>query len=300
MKSLLLISLFLVTITESRSVLADTVDKADEFATRSRRYLLSSWSAGCPEAELRNWTCYWCVFPGAPKVTVTHYFNGEENQIFGFGGYTQDHIVFSFRGTRGVANILQDLKYFQAAPFHNEIPDAMVHQGFLEAYMSLRDSIISAAGELSKRFPKLPLLVTGHSLGGAIATLAAVDFALNKTVTNEVLLWTYGSPRVGNDAFADFIDSKYVNATRVTYKRDPIPHLPPKVVNYQHHNTEYWFQSASSYQRCPETEDPNCIDSVWLSSPWDHGQYLGIDSTLAHAYGCGGLFNNGNNNPVMV
>jgi len=289
MKAILFLSLMSLCLS-MKSLQSITEDQPDEFTVRARQHLISSWSAGCKEAELRNWTCYWCQFPGALKTNVTHYFDGEENSIFGFGGYTDDHIVFSFRGTHGVSNIMQDLKFYRTEFFNEQIPGALVHSGFLQAYMSLKDEIMSAALELSKKFPDYPVLVTGHSLGGAIATLAAVEFALNETINNSVRLWTYGCPRVGNKQFAGYVNSKYINASRVTWARDPIPHLPPTIVGYEHYNTEYWYNSPTEYKKCLKTEDPSCIDSVWVSSPWDHAQYLGIDSTLAHPFGCGGLF----------
>jgi len=262
-----------------------------EFTERARQHLISSWSASCPEDQLKNWTCYWCVYPGNQKTIVTHYFNGEEKLIFGYGGITEDSIIFSFRGTHGLSNWLQDLKYFRTTPFHDLIPGALVHSGFLEAYMSLRDEILVAAKELSTRYPDLPVRVVGHSLGGAIASLAAVDFALNKTITNRINLWSYGCPRVGNAEFANFLSSKYLNASRIVWKRDPVPHLPPEFVGYQHYNTEFWYNTPTEFAKCTATEDPLCSDSIWIDSLFDHNLYLGIDSKLAHPYGCGGMFN---------
>jgi predicted lipase len=57
------------------------------------------------------------------------------------------------------------------------------------------------------QYPNAPFLVTGHSLGAAIATLTAAhllaDFNVNPA---SVSLYTFGSPRVGDRAFADWFD----------------------------------------------------------------------------------------------
>jgi triacylglycerol lipase len=49
------------------------------------------------------------------------------------------------------------------------------------------------------KYPTAEIFVTGHSLGGALAVLAAVDIKHNISPESEVILYTYGQPRVGND-----------------------------------------------------------------------------------------------------
>jgi predicted lipase len=54
-------------------------------------------------------------------------------------------------------------------------------------------------------YPYLPVVVTGHSLGGAIATLAAVDLVEEGIVSpGNIGVWNFGSPRVGNQIFSDY------------------------------------------------------------------------------------------------
>lgn len=56
----------------------------------------------------------------------------------------------------------------------------MTHRGFTDIYASARDAILSLLGTLS---PEKTLYVTGHSLGGALATLCALDVAANSAFT---------------------------------------------------------------------------------------------------------------------
>ena len=70
------------------------------------------------------------------------------------------------------------------------------------------------------------MLVTGHSLGGALATLSA--YVLQSDLKLPVgRVFTYGSPRVGNDAFSKARIAAG-NEWRITHHRDPVPHLPPR------------------------------------------------------------------------
>ena len=66
------------------------------------------------------------------------------------------------------------------------------------------------------------ILITGHSLGGAIATIFAAD--LISIGYDNTIIYTFGAPRVGNSQFTDWF-WKYHKGVhfRVTQKRDPIP-----------------------------------------------------------------------------
>lgn len=68
--------------------------------------------------------------------------------------------------------------------------------------------------------------MTGHSLGGVVAELLAVD--IFNAGAHSLQLYTYGAPRLGNAALATYIHSLLPNAARITHYRDPVPHVPPK------------------------------------------------------------------------
>jgi predicted lipase len=75
-----------------------------------------------------------------------------------------------------------------------------VHRGFLESYMQIRDQVLEALVGLLQAHPDAPLLLTGHSLGAALATFAVLDVlhVLNDSVS---ALYTFGKPRIGNRPF---------------------------------------------------------------------------------------------------
>jgi predicted lipase len=66
-------------------------------------------------------------------------------------------------------------------------------------------------------------VLTGHSLGGALAQLAAVELAQQGY---NISLMTFGSPRVGDGTFANIINSLVSQNFRVTHWRDPVVHVP--------------------------------------------------------------------------
>merc|ERR1719224_151474 len=70
-----------------------------------------------------------------------------------------------------------------------------VHKGFQEAYRAVRPQVRAAIASLRQSHPDLPLYITGHSLGGAIAQHAALDLAVE--LNEDPHVYTYGSPRVG-------------------------------------------------------------------------------------------------------
>ena len=79
--------------------------------------------------------------------------------------------------------------------------------------------------------------ISGHSLGGALSTLAAAELeALGFRVAS---VSTFGSPRVGDQVFASFIGGKFGDRMRRwTHAHDVVPSLPPRVLGYHHVPTE--------------------------------------------------------------
>lgn len=143
-----------------------------------------------------------------------------------FGDAFDDRLVIAFRGSEetGIADWITDLKFIPAVYPYADPPDKRVHVhlGFLGAYQSVRDAILDAAKSTTHR----QIICTGHSLGGALATLSALDIARN-VPGKSVSCYTYGSPKVGNDLFAK-IYNKYVPRTyRFVNGADLVPTIPP-------------------------------------------------------------------------
>ena len=93
------------------------------------------------------------------------------------------------------------------------------HQGFLAAYGSVRCSVLRVVGECLAAAANgnaeaagspWTVLFTGHSLGGALATLCSYELAhleLADAAVERLVVYNFGSPRVGSGAFAAHFDA---------------------------------------------------------------------------------------------
>ena len=160
-------------------------------------------------------------------------------QIVSFGFVAQDdagNMVIAVRGTEGIFEWLQDARFLDVpCPF---LPGAgRTEDGFTAVYESLRETKDPSSKRLVDVVPGLAransLTVCGHSLGGAVATLLALDIAANDTSVPRPTVYTYASPRTGNASFVDTYNQVVPNTCRVANRLDIVPKvpLPPE---YQH------------------------------------------------------------------
>lgn len=119
----------------------------------------------------------------------------------------------------------------------------MLHTGFLTAYNEVKDALLAGVAAAKAANPSYKIVFTGHSLGGAVSTVAA---GYARKLGYEVDLYTYGSPRVGNKQFVQFVTDQAGAEYRVTHLDDPVPRLPPLIVGYRHTSPEYWLADGSS------------------------------------------------------
>ncbi|XP_046858009.1 lipase-like [Xenia sp. Carnegie-2017] len=149
----------------------------------------------------------------------------------GFVKNTRNEIVVSFQGSFRTVDWLRDFIIVKKS--YSGCQDCKVHTGFVKAYSPLKDQMFRKLRDLNRNKQE-KVLVTGHSLGGAMATLAAVDLI---NAGYQVDLITFGAPRVGNKAFAQYVDRivKGLNL-RVTYLNDIVTVVPN--VGYRHAGQE--------------------------------------------------------------
>ncbi len=125
----------------------------------------------------------------------------------------------------------------QVYPYAGESKSgALMHRGFVTAYFSVRDQI----HDYIKGHEISTVVATGHSLGGALATLCAVDLQYNFSDKITALdAYTYGSPKVGNDGFRDSFNRRVPNSYRFVQGMDIVPELPRWWQGYRHVDKEY-------------------------------------------------------------
>ncbi|KAK3251936.1 hypothetical protein CYMTET_38749 [Cymbomonas tetramitiformis] len=124
-----------------------------------------------------------------------------------------------------------------------------VHFGFWCAFQAVDSELRKALARYQAEHTDLrAILFTGHSLGGALATIASLEYMSSKEAHSApATLCTFGAPRVGNEAFAKILTSLVPNATRVVCKMDGVPALPP-IASFKHAGTALILLGDGGYQ----------------------------------------------------
>jgi len=223
-------------------------------------------AAYCPTSALENWTCgeACAALPGFQPTLVGG--DGNVVQIFFVGFWpTQNTVVVAHEGTDPTqlvsdltdVNILMDnldSKLFPGVPSSVE-----VHDGFRNEHELTAQTILAEVKRLMASKNTESVTVIGHSLGGALAELDALFFTLNLPPSTSIQAVTYGTPRVGNPAFAQFFDSKVPNFRRINNELDIVPIVPGRFLGFEHPHGEEHIISPGNAVACPGDDD--AIDS---------------------------------------
>jgi hypothetical protein len=127
--------------------------------------------------------------------------------------------------------------------------------GFWQSWLEAQVGVLGAVATAQAQYPDFKVIATGHSLGGALASLAAGELRKAGIVTD---LYTYGAPKIGLKALSEKLDSSAMGQTfRVTHKNDPVPKLPPALLGYRHISQEYYVTSGNDAQ--PVATDVNVL-----------------------------------------
>ncbi len=138
-------------------------------------------------------------------------------------------VVVAFRGTqRNYADIVTDLKFRTRAMMSPASGSpVIVHRGFLDQWAAIRERIVGNVQALAT--PGRRIVVTGHSLGGALAVLAALSW---RGFADELV--TFGAPRVGNASIREAAQLNNVRHRRYVYGADVVPIVPLLAMGYRH------------------------------------------------------------------
>jgi len=185
---------------------------------------------------------------------------------------SRKEIVVAYRGSMELGDAFVNLQIVMT-PLQSKglnatvVGDAKVHTGFLGAYNVVADTTLSTVKSQLALYPAYAVVVTGHSLGGAVASLAAISIkAANPSAP--LKLYTYGQPRVGNAEFSSFVEKSIgaSNIYRAVHTYDGVPTILFKSLGYRHFATEYWNfvdpARPSSVKKCSGGDDPTCSDSI--------------------------------------
>lgn len=154
--------------------------------------------------------------------------------IVSFGFVAQDpagNVVIAIRGTEGIFEWVQDIEFgLVPCPFLSGA--GLTEDGLTDVYESLRIAQDTASPRLVDALPTMAfphsvtsLTICGHSLGGALATLLALDVAAN-TKFKSLTAYTYAGPRTGNHSFADTYNQLVPHTIGIANRLDLVPKLP--------------------------------------------------------------------------
>ncbi|KAI0540676.1 alpha/beta-hydrolase [Xylaria digitata] len=250
--------------------------------------LVTTWSTG---ALLSDSCGYVAVDHGVSPPIAELYSVPQQQQQEKPNGKANGAIIVAFRGTYSIANAVIDLstvpqKYVPYPPEDDEygLPprepehvctNCTVHMGFLLSWQIARRTVLPELKRLHERYPHYPIHVVGHSLGGAVGALAALEM---KVIMGweRIIVTTFGEPRVGNAGFVKYLDVAFRLQhesndpeqrvyRRITHVDDPVPLLPLSEWGYRSHAGEFFISKPelspkpSDIRPCVGDYDLNCI-----------------------------------------
>lgn len=253
-----------------------------------QHWLHLAFAVYCPESEVKDWNCgvHCDAVTGLSMVrymsTPGYTANVAHAAMVAYDSQTEE-IVLSFKGTDNdaafIENWVTNLDFFKKNPIElQQYPEASVHAGFWDSWLGLKPDVMAAIAEITASHSGVKAIrVTGHSLGAAIATNAAMDLKLNHGFVTSVV--NFGSPRPGDLDYHKAILSE-VPHWRVTHNNDLVPHVAPQSFGFWHASTEIHFpETGLEFKVCDGSgEDKTCANACYplhCTSVDDHLHYLG-------------------------
>ncbi|MFC4779581.1 lipase family protein [Paenibacillus sp. GCM10023252] len=155
---------------------------------------------------------------------------------FGFLMESERAAVLAYRGSGSASDWVSDFMADQVS--YPPVKDAgLTHKGFTDIYMSTRDAVLSLVSKLPDN---KPLFLTGHSMGGALATLASLDLAVNSSLSSPIV-YTFGAPRVGDPRYVRTYNRKIDAHWRFQNEFDIVPHLPTLIYQPPKSTKTYYY-----------------------------------------------------------
>lgn len=151
--------------------------------------------------------------------------------------YNNDCIVICFRGSSELLDWFHNFKAFRENITGINNNKILVHDGFYDIYMGIKDEIFSYVNDITQKKQIKRILYTGHSAGGSESQICLVELAsLYPNLKHDSV--TFGSPRTGNKYFVQEFHKKCNLSYQFVNGHDPVPHLPTRL---RFNNTDYWY-----------------------------------------------------------
>ncbi|CAE6478997.1 hypothetical protein ACGC1H_003938 [Rhizoctonia solani] len=273
----------------------DIEERADSSITPINAATIASYSpyanfaAATYCSGTADWSCKACKrVPGfVPYVTGG---NGNDVPYWYVGWWPSgSSVVVAHEGTDPTQflSLLTDANAFfgslSTTLFPGVTSAVQVHSGFRDAHAKSASSVLAAVKKVMAERSSSKVTLIGHSLGGALATLDALYLKLALPSTTTIKAVTYGQPRVGNQEFANLIDQKLTDFSRITNIEDVIPIVPGRFLGYRHFSGEKHIKTTGVWSGCggQDNTSEDCsigsVPTILQGNLIDHlGPYEGV------------------------
>jgi hypothetical protein len=272
---------------------ATTTFKAEETQPLSRIAQFARASF-CTAPVVSAWKCGAAC--EANPETQTLLAGGDDGKIPGF--YVAfdpptNSIVVAHQGTtkKNILSVINDLDIRLVQAPENRFPGsteakAKVHAGFLATFERTADQIMATVKQGIAEKGAKNVIVTGHSLGSAVGMLDYMSLRQSLPADVTVQSMLFGLPRVGNSAWADWVDKPTRPGDKFNFVvngADPVPKIPPVELAYRHPSGEIFQRNSTSgvidTLNCPGQENENCSTGISVldsNTDFHKGSYAGV------------------------
>ena len=188
-------------------------------------------------------------------LELIKWIHNEKSDTQGFVATKDKTIYVVWRGSESKKDFQNDAS-IDKVPFIND--GEKVHIGFKYCWESVLDDTYNAIDTALENLQgeATDIVVSGHSLGGAVATLYAHSIKKHYPHYN-VKATTIGSPRVGNKVFKDNYDNSNIDTLRIVHNNDLVTHTP--YIRFYHVNYQVRLDTNGN-----RLENDGSLKSLWL------------------------------------
>lgn len=166
-----------------------------------------------------------------------------EEVFFGYALTSDTGNIIALRSSQTETEWITNIAAQQANFMRRQPEYGQVHAGFQFFYERLTAQIRRVVEQFDS---SLPCYITGYSLGSAVAVLAAANLALDSDFENQIQVYTYAAPKVGDPTFARFYNRLVPRTYRIVNQADLFTTVPPEFFDrktYSHVGQEWSYLS---------------------------------------------------------
>lgn len=202
-------------------------------------------------------------------------------------------IIVAFKGSSTARDFIEDARVLRDTIMEVGGKKVEVHSGFHDDFKAVNAAVVSSVRQLSNANRAAQIFITGHSLGGALALLCALEFSRQNLMPAGV--FTFGQPRVGNAAFAALYDAggggvmqPYLRdiTYRIVNQNDIVPRLPGLLAGYRHCGQEVWIEPKpyGNWELNPSWLTKCVYDAIGLYAAYRRMENVLINEHFIAAY----------------